>query len=121
MSFNKFHAVSTVCMSRHKHPSKGEARRCDELALMQRGGAITDLVQQPVVELEPGIGYRVDFSYILKGNSFRTWEDFKGVETERFRLICKLWVLHGPGPLRVSVTGGAGPCKIDRVIFPKEK
>lgn len=45
---NKFGAKRTNCRQGHKHASGAEARRCDELTLLERGGHIRKLEQQPV-------------------------------------------------------------------------
>ena len=52
-----------------------------------------------MVDLVAEITYRPDFDYLEAGR--RVYEDVKGVETEAFRLKCKLWRHFGPGPLRV--------------------
>ena len=45
--FGKYRAVKSQCSAGHTHDSKLEARRCDELHLMQQSGKITDLVVWP--------------------------------------------------------------------------
>lgn len=71
---NKFGAKTCGCTAGHAHPSKAEARRCDQLHLMQRGRVISDLQVQPqfwfVIDgkqvVHQGgrrVGYRADFSY----------------------------------------------------------
>jgi hypothetical protein len=45
---NKFGAKRTNCRQGHVHASGAEARRCDELTLLERGGHIRKLEQQPV-------------------------------------------------------------------------
>lgn len=77
--------------------SGAENDRARELASLQKAGKIKDLHEQTVVELEPGITYRTDFDYIAKGR--RAYENVTGITSERFRMIMKLWRLHGPGPL----------------------
>lgn len=44
----KFRAKKTFCAEGHKHDSKMEAIRCDELHEMQRDGVITHLTAHPV-------------------------------------------------------------------------
>lgn len=84
---NKFSAKITVCRAEHSHGSKREARRCDELHLLLRAGAIADLQQQPqfwfiingaqaVHENGRRVGYKGDFSYIEAGRL--VVEDVKG-------------------------------------------
>jgi hypothetical protein len=75
---HKYKAVATTCRQGHGHPSKREARRCDELHLLLRAGAIDALVYEPQFYFEINgeqikhpngrrVGYKPDFSYIEKG------------------------------------------------------
>lgn len=91
---NKFNAVKAFGFD-----SQLERRRFEYLTMAESAGKISDLHRQTSVELEPDIKYKTDFDYIEDGR--RVWEDTKGVITDRFRLLCKIWRLHGPGPLRV--------------------
>ena len=98
---NKYHAERTC-----GYASKLEATRAQQLRLLERAGAIRNLKEQPVVHLSAAeIRYRPDFAYEEKlGSGWRlVYEDTKGVETERFKIIKKLWAHYGPGVLRVSV------------------
>lgn len=40
---NKYSAKQTACRAGHAHPSKKEARRCNDLHLLQNAGEISDL------------------------------------------------------------------------------
>ncbi len=107
---SKFGAKPTVRNGR-RYASKAEADYRDYLALLERAGEIRDVEEQPVVLLEPGIKFRPDFAVTELERDHpkrRVWIDVKGVETQRFTLICKLWALHGPGPLRVVKRGRSG-------------
>lgn len=75
---NKFNAQRTDCQHGHSHPSKREAKRCHDLHLLLRAGAISALVVEPqfwfeingeVIKHPNGrrVGYKPDFSYIEKG------------------------------------------------------
>jgi hypothetical protein len=92
---NKYRAKPTVCRQGHKHASKREARRCDELHLLQRAGHISDL------EIEPQFwfvihhkqlkhangrrcGYKPDFAYTENGKQIV--EDTKGFRVRDFAL-----------------------------------
>jgi hypothetical protein len=44
---HKFNARRTTCQAGHLHPSKAEARECDELHLLQRAGEISNLEYEP--------------------------------------------------------------------------
>lgn len=92
--------------------SSAEARRGDQLKMMEMAGAISDLGFQPAVVLSAaGIVYRPDFSYTENGQAI--WEDVKGAETPVFRLKAKLWEAYGPGPLRIV--------KVERKWFRVER
>ena len=84
---NKFSAKKAACHHGHGHASKAEARRCNELHLLERAGTIRDLQQQPQfffviagvpVKHENGrsCGYRADFAY-FEGDR-HVVEDVKG-------------------------------------------
>jgi hypothetical protein len=71
----KYGATRTTCNQGHSHASKREAKRCGELYLLLRGGAISALVIEPqywfeiagsVVTHANGrrVGYKPDFGYI---------------------------------------------------------
>lgn len=97
---HKFNAVSSHCAQGHFHASTGESRRCDTLHLYQKAKEIKGLEIHPTIELVQGMKYKPDFLYFEDGK--RIYEDFKGVSTDRFRIICKLWSFHGTGTLRIS-------------------
>ena len=77
-----------------------ERDRARELRLLEHAGEIRELVEQPRVELLPGTFYKSDFTYIERDGT-RIWEEVKGVETPRWRLVARLWRFFGPGPLRI--------------------
>lgn len=78
--------------------SKGEARRWEELRLLQLAGEISELRRQvriPLIgqhdmpllsDLDHQFELRVDFTYIRKGERHVTFADFKGKETEASKL-----------------------------------
>lgn len=74
--------------------SKAEARRYQELRLLERAGEIERLELQPRYPLVVNtvtIGtYVGDFRYLDTRNGRRTVEDVKGVRTPVYRLKCKL-------------------------------
>ena len=101
---SKYRAVRTSCGQGHKHDSKKEAKVCDDLSLMAKGGVIHDLQYQPKYPLYAwGLAgeavklcdYYADFSYTdldapvvldVKG----------GVRTAVYRLKKKLMkICHG--------------------------
>lgn len=102
---NKFGAKRTICGAGHNHASGAEARRCDELHLLQRAGEISRLQQQPkfVCQID-GVKvctYIADFAYFTKEN--RTIEDVKGHLTAVYKLKKKLVEALHPGVKIVEV------------------
>jgi hypothetical protein len=80
------------CRQDIMHQSTLEARRCDELHLMQQGGLIQDLEAhpQPVFRLEiNGVHickYLADFRYVDAETGETVGEDVKGWRTETYNL-----------------------------------
>lgn len=97
---HKYRAEATTCRQGHKHPSKREAKRCDELHLLLRAGQIDALVYERSFPLhldgEPikmGNGhtarYRPDFTYSEDGKV--VCEDVKGFTVRDFPLRAALF------------------------------
>ena len=68
-------AKKTLCREGHRHDSKREAKRCDELTLLERAGAIAALRSQPFygfasAKMENGhqAGVTFDFDYVEGGS-----------------------------------------------------
>ena len=88
-----------------KFDSRGEARRYSELKLLERANEIWNLELQPKFELLPtfkkkgithrSINYIADFKYTDKQGNIVV-EDFKGVETEVFKIKRKLFEYKYP-------------------------
>lgn len=82
--------------------SKKEARRYEELKLMEKTGLITNLVLQPRYELlkvfkkrgktHRKIEYIADFKYFDNERQVEVIEDVKGVSTSVFSLKMKLFL-----------------------------
>lgn len=76
-------AVRSSCANGHEHDSKREAKRCDQLHMLAKGGAISDIVSQPFfafggVKMGNGqrAGVTLDFAYTEDGKP--VVEDVKG-------------------------------------------
>ncbi len=100
MKGQKYNAKKTPCNNGHTHPSKKEAKRCDELHLAQKGGLIRNLEVQPkfVWDINGGpvmmqngqpMGYVADFQY-FEGNR-HVVEDSKGMMTPDARIRFNLF------------------------------
>lgn len=85
---HKYGAKPQECSAGHKHPSRKEARRCEDLRLLERAGEITHLEVEPKfyfvingAELKHDNGRRArftpDFSY-REPNGTCVAEDVKG-------------------------------------------
>lgn len=92
---SKYGAIKSVCSHGHKHDSRREQRKCDELHLLQRAGEITGLqvqeffpfiVNGSVVKLKNGhkAGITVDFTFCEKGRKVAM--DSKGMIVRDFPL-----------------------------------
>ena len=83
----------------HVFDSKAEARRYQELALLEKAGVISGLRLQPEYELIPAFKkmhrsfrktvYIADFEYVENGR--KIVEDVKGFKTEVYKLKKKLF------------------------------
>ena len=95
----KYSAVKTNCASGHRHDSKMEARRCDELTQLEGQGAISHLVQQPVFDIRFDDRHVckviADFQYRENGKLVTI--DVKGMDTPVSRLKRKLVAAAYPG------------------------
>jgi len=94
---NKYHATPTE-YGGVRYASKAEASRAMELDLLLAGGAIRGIVRQPTFRLGADFRYRADFLVIDQDGSEHA-EDVKGVQTQRFRMCCRLWKKYGIMPL----------------------
>ena len=92
---HKYRARKTACAYGHSHPSKREAKRCEELHLLFRAGEIDALVYEPeynfVVNGFPVMmrngakaKFTPDFAYLERGKIIV--EDVKGMMTADCRL-----------------------------------
>lgn len=97
---NKYGAVKSRCAAGHTHDSRKEARRCDDLRLLERAGAISGLKQQPryqfhvagrAVLLKNGqtAHLTADFEYVENGQT--VVEDVKGFVVRDFPLRAALF------------------------------
>lgn len=95
MRRQKYGAKPTTCNYGHKHASKREAKRCDDLHILQATGQIIGLEVEPKftfkidgkpLKMRNGhdAQYRPDFSYIEKGR--KICEDVKGFVVRDFPL-----------------------------------
>lgn len=96
----KYYSKPSICNQMHKHASKKEAQRCDELTILERQGIITLLKQQPIFTLQQkfklrgksikAITYRADFSYFDNEKKKFCVEDVKGFKTADYKIKAKI-------------------------------
>lgn len=99
---NKYNAEKAACTQGHVHASKREQRRCNELHLLQRAGAISALQVQHqfwfVIDGKPlkhsngrRAGFKVDFAYIELPELKDVAEDSKGFTVRDYPLRAALF------------------------------
>lgn len=104
MAYRKYHNTK-VEIDGHKFDSKAEARRYQELRLLEKAGTISGLELQPVFQLQPTfkhqhrgtvllIKYIADFKY-YEGKRCVV-EDVKGFKTKEYELKKKMFLYHYP-------------------------
>lgn len=84
---NKYSAKKTYSeLCGRTFDSKAEARRGEELELLQKAGKIRNLQYQESFQLcqKPNIKIKIDFGY--KENGKQLWEDTKGMITREARI-----------------------------------
>lgn len=102
---SKYHNRWTEYNGRNYH-SKTEAARAMELDMLVRSGDVLDWTPQPKFELGPAkIKCVMDF-YVHSANDGAWVEDVKGAETDKFKILKKLWAVHGPCPLHILKRSG---------------
>lgn len=94
-SGSKYGAKKCGCTHGHEHASKREARRCNDLLLLQRAGKIDRLEQQPVfrfavdgrpVMLDNGQQARLTADFRYREDGRTVVEDSKGFVVRDFPL-----------------------------------
>lgn len=98
--YNKYGAKKAFCYYGHKHDSKKEAERCNELHILQSAHKISNLEIQKKYTLIPsrrynrmknerGVEYTADFVYIENG--IMVVEDCKGYRTKEYIIKRKMF------------------------------
>ena len=100
---SKYRAVPTE-YNGQRYDSKSEARHAAQLDELLAAGVIAWWLRQvPVTLGAAGCILRVDFLVAIPdgdGVDVRG-EEIKGAESEKWRFMRKMWLLHGPFPLQV--------------------
>ena len=92
-NYSKYRAIKTE-VDGIWFASKKEAKRYQELRLLEEAGEITHLELQPIYEInykgEKICKYQADFRYFDQKKRMRVVEDVKGMKTPVYRLKKKL-------------------------------
>ena len=91
--YNKYHNKSTI-VNGIRFSSKKEAKRYQDLKLLEENGDIKDLKLQSRFNFPMGVFYKGDFSYLENGKLIV--EDVKGVKTAVFILKIKCFKYFYP-------------------------
>jgi hypothetical protein len=98
---HKYNAQKTV-FNGETFPSKLEASVYAHLFFLQSNGKIKDLSRKASTKLtEAEVSYKADMKYFCLRREKEIWVEAKGMETERWRLIKKLWKKYGLAPLEI--------------------
>ena len=98
---NKFNSRRVV-FDGQSFPSMLEGALWTHLKLLEYGGKLRDVTRQPTVFLTKAkISFKPDFMAYDVELGKDVYYESKGVETERWRMIKKLWEYYGPSILRV--------------------
>lgn len=74
------------------------------LKMLEQAGEISDLQKQVTVRLHIGRSryMKPDFRYFDNRLGETVWDEYKGYETEMWRIKRDLWAAYGPGLYRVT-------------------
>ena len=99
---NKYAARPLRCLQGLMHQSTAEARRCDELHLMEKGGLVSEIQAHPQERFRLDVNgvhvcdYLADFVYFDNERKQRVVEDVKGFQTEVSKFKLRLMeAVHG--------------------------
>ena len=88
------------------------------LLFQEKAGRIKNIELHASVQLTKFIKWKVDYVWIDVESGRKIWCEFKGVETEAYKLKKNLWKEFGPGELRI-VKGCKGMFKVVEIINPR--
>lgn len=84
------------------YDSKLEHEMHGLLKLMERAGLIKNIRHHPAaIELIGKVKYKIDFIVFDIKRGMDIGIEAKGIETERFKVICQMWPACGPMPMQV--------------------
>ncbi len=117
---NKYGAVKArSVLTKRWYDSKAERDFRNWLFAREQWGEVRDIQEQVTIELDSGIKWKCDFLYFDIKRDGELYAEVKGAETERFRMVKKLWLYHGPGLLQIWKRRGADkPFVVAQEIMP---
>lgn len=83
MMYSKYGAGKTVCCHGHKHDSRKEAERCDELYILLLAGEIKDLKLQERYLIIPALYKTIDTGRVYLNGRKKGQKRFKQVTEEQ--------------------------------------
>jgi len=99
--------------------SAGEASCYQYLQAMVQSGEIRDLEAQVTVYLTRArVEMRPDFRFIDVATGRVIYAEFKGFETDAWRIKRRLWSEYGPAPLRVYKGRGRSLRMVEEITPP---
>jgi len=120
MNFTKY-KNKRVSHAGYSFASKGEASLYDYLKFREMAGEIKNIQTQDHVYLTRArILYIPDFKIFEVGLNDYTWSEFKGFETDTWKIKRRLWQFYGPGLLRVYKKNSRGVFLHEEIV-PKLK
>ena len=100
-------------------PSKLEKSVYDILLTQEKLGIICEIKRQDCVSLtRADIRCKIDFSYVNTKSGDKRYVEAKGFETDRWKIIKKLWKYYGSGALEIY-KGTYKKIFLDETIIPK--
>jgi hypothetical protein len=107
VSWHKFRAKKTT-FENQTFPSRLEANVYAHFKLLEKAGEVSGVERHPTYTLsEAKLRYKCDMKAVDK-NGFEFAIEAKGVVTDRWRIIKKLWKTFGPYRLEVWRAKGRG-------------
>jgi len=99
---NKYRAVKAKSVfTGRMYDSKAERDFRNWLFAREENGELHSVQEQIGVDLGSDITWKCDFLYYEIKTERWLYAEVKGVETERFRMVKKLWRHNGPGLLQI--------------------
>lgn len=92
------------------------------LKLLEKAGEIDTIECQVTSPLTAGISHKTDFKVFDLKLGEPVWIEYKGFVDQRWRDIKKLWMIYGPGRLKIYQGYGLRMTCIEEIIpkgYPK--